>query len=63
MKLLERTPFLDTLAGYAQDARQGSGRLVLVSGESGMGKTVLARGVPAAAGGRALAVGKPATGC
>jgi DNA-binding CsgD family transcriptional regulator/tetratricopeptide (TPR) repeat protein len=42
MELLERTPFLDTLTGYAQDARNGSGRLVLVSGESGMGKTVLA---------------------
>ena len=42
MELLERAPFLDTLTGYAQDARQGSGRLVLVSGESGMGKTVLA---------------------
>jgi len=42
MKLLERAGFLDTLTGYAQDARQGSGRLVLVSGESGMGKTVLA---------------------
>ncbi|HEX6857210.1 MAG TPA: AAA family ATPase [Streptosporangiaceae bacterium] len=41
MRLLERTPFLDTLAGYARDARQGSGRLVLVSGESGMGKTAL----------------------
>ena len=41
MKLLERTGFLDTLTGYAQDARQGSGRLVLVSGESGMGKTAL----------------------
>jgi predicted ATPase len=42
MELLERTPFLETLTGYAQDARQGSGRLVLVSGESGMGKTALA---------------------
>jgi DNA-binding CsgD family transcriptional regulator/tetratricopeptide (TPR) repeat protein len=42
MELLERTPFLDTLTGYAQDARRGSGRLVLVSGESGMGKTALA---------------------
>jgi len=41
MKLLERAGFLDTLTGYAQDARQGSGRLVLVSGESGMGKTAL----------------------
>ena len=42
MELLERTAFLDTLAGYADDARLGDGRLVLVSGESGMGKTVLA---------------------
>jgi len=41
MKLLEREAFLDTLTGYARDARQGSGRLVLISGESGMGKTVL----------------------
>jgi DNA-binding CsgD family transcriptional regulator/tetratricopeptide (TPR) repeat protein len=42
MELLERAPFLDTLTGYARDARLGSGRLVLVSGESGMGKTALA---------------------
>jgi len=41
MELLERAPFLRTLAEYAGEARQGSGRMVLVSGESGMGKTVL----------------------
>jgi DNA-binding CsgD family transcriptional regulator/tetratricopeptide (TPR) repeat protein len=41
MDLLERSPFLQTLAEYAGEARQGSGRLVLVSGESGIGKTVL----------------------
>jgi DNA-binding CsgD family transcriptional regulator/tetratricopeptide (TPR) repeat protein len=41
MELLERTSFLDTLAEYAAEARRGDGRLVLVSGESGMGKTVL----------------------
>jgi DNA-binding CsgD family transcriptional regulator/tetratricopeptide (TPR) repeat protein len=41
MELLERTPFLRTLAEYAGEARQGSGRLVLVSGESGIGKTAL----------------------
>ena len=41
MRLLERTSFLETLSHYATDARQGSGRLVLISGESGMGKTVL----------------------
>jgi DNA-binding CsgD family transcriptional regulator/tetratricopeptide (TPR) repeat protein len=41
MELLERTAFLDTLAEYAAEARRGDGRLVLLSGESGMGKTVL----------------------
>src|SRR5689334_25333286 len=41
MELLERAPFLQTLAEYAGEARQGNGRLVLLSGESGMGKTVL----------------------
>ncbi|HEY7012773.1 MAG TPA: AAA family ATPase [Streptosporangiaceae bacterium] len=41
MELLERASFLQTLAGYADEARRGNGRLVLVSGESGIGKTVL----------------------
>jgi DNA-binding CsgD family transcriptional regulator/tetratricopeptide (TPR) repeat protein len=41
MQLLERGPFLHTLAEYADEARRGDGRLVLVSGESGMGKTAL----------------------
>ena len=41
MELLERSAFLATLAEYAAEARRGDGRLVLVSGESGMGKTVL----------------------
>jgi DNA-binding CsgD family transcriptional regulator/tetratricopeptide (TPR) repeat protein len=41
MQLLERTSFLETLAHYGTDATQGNGRLVLISGESGMGKTVL----------------------
>jgi len=41
MELLERASFLETLAEYAGEARQGDGRLVLISGESGMGKTVL----------------------
>ena len=41
MELLERAAFLDTLAEYAAEARQGDGRLVLVAGESGMGKTAL----------------------
>jgi DNA-binding CsgD family transcriptional regulator/tetratricopeptide (TPR) repeat protein len=41
MELLERASFLRTLGEHAGDARRGDGRLVLVSGESGMGKTVL----------------------
>jgi predicted ATPase len=41
MELLEREPFLRALGEYAGEARQGEGRLVLVSGESGMSKTAL----------------------
>ncbi|HKR69835.1 MAG TPA: AAA family ATPase [Streptosporangiaceae bacterium] len=41
MELLERESFLDALAEYAREARHGDGRLVLVSGESGIGKTAL----------------------
>ena len=53
----------DTLAEYAGEARQGNGRLVLVSGESGMGKTVLLEAFQQQLRGRALAVGRAATGC
>ena len=41
MELMERASFLQTLAEYADEARRGEGRLVLVSGESGIGKTAL----------------------
>jgi DNA-binding CsgD family transcriptional regulator/tetratricopeptide (TPR) repeat protein len=41
MELLERSMFLDTLSAYAAEASTGNGRLVLVSGESGIGKTAL----------------------
>jgi DNA-binding CsgD family transcriptional regulator len=41
MELLERSTFLNTLSGYAAEAETGNGRLVLVSGESGIGKTAL----------------------
>ena len=41
MELLERSALLDTLSGYAAEAARGNGRLVLVSGESGIGKTAL----------------------
>ena len=36
MELLERAPFLQTLSEYATEARSGDGRIVLLSGESGM---------------------------
>jgi DNA-binding CsgD family transcriptional regulator len=39
--LLERASFLGTLGEYAAEAHGGDGRLVLVSGESGIGKTAL----------------------
>jgi DNA-binding CsgD family transcriptional regulator len=41
MELLEREPFLGALGDYAADAASGNGRLVLVTGEAGIGKTSL----------------------
>jgi chloramphenicol 3-O-phosphotransferase len=41
MQLLEREPSLALLAGYADEARHGEGRLVLVAGEAGVGKSAL----------------------
>ena len=41
MPLVEREPQLDALHEYAVDAARGDGRLVLVSGEAGVGKSVL----------------------
>ncbi|RNM14205.1 helix-turn-helix transcriptional regulator [Nocardioides pocheonensis] len=40
-QLLEREVFLDALAEYAADAASGHGRLVVVAGEAGIGKTSL----------------------
>jgi DNA-binding CsgD family transcriptional regulator/tetratricopeptide (TPR) repeat protein len=52
MALLERGASLASLAEYAQEARLGEGRLVLVGGEAGVGKSALvdqfARDEPAA---------------
>jgi DNA-binding CsgD family transcriptional regulator len=39
--LLERQTQLATLAEYAGDAKRGDGRLVLISGEAGVGKSAL----------------------
>jgi DNA-binding CsgD family transcriptional regulator/tetratricopeptide (TPR) repeat protein len=41
MMLLERDPVLASLRQYAHEARQGEGRLVLIAGEAGAGKSVL----------------------
>jgi predicted ATPase len=41
VELLERGASLAALAGYADEARQGVGRLVLVAGEAGVGKSAL----------------------
>jgi hypothetical protein len=41
MVLLERNLPLSLLAEYADQARQGTGRVVLVAGEAGVGKSAL----------------------
>jgi len=41
MSLLERESALETLGGWFAEARAGRGRLVLVGGEAGVGKTTL----------------------
>lgn len=41
MALLERELPLTSLADYADEARRGDGRVVLVSGEAGVGKSAL----------------------
>ncbi len=41
MRLLERGPSLATLAEYGAEARRGMGRLVLIAGEAGVGKSAL----------------------
>lgn len=43
MELVERGPYLERLDACLEQARAGSGRLVLLGGEAGAGKTSLAR--------------------
>ena len=62
MELLERSSFLEALANYAADAKAGSGRLVLVSGESGIGKSALVEAFQAQLHGARWLWGR-ATGC
>ena len=54
MELLERASFLQALAEYAGEAERGDGRLVLLSGESGIGKTALLEAFQQRSGGRWL---------
>src|SRR4051794_22602778 len=39
VELLEREALLDTLVGYADEARRGDSRVILLAGEAGVGKT------------------------
>jgi predicted ATPase len=41
VQLLERGAALASLAEYAHEARLGDGRLVLLAGEAGIGKSAL----------------------
>ena len=58
MHLLERETHLASLTQYADDAREGSGRLVLIAGEAGVGKSVAARTARGRPAGRPVGVGR-----
>ena len=47
MSFLEREPQVEVLLGYAAEAAAGTGRLVLVEGEAGVGKSTLLEQVEA----------------
>jgi predicted ATPase len=58
MHLLERDQQLRALAEYADDVRRGKGRLVLVSGEAGVGKSSLLEAFECALTGRPVGLGR-----
>ncbi len=57
MHLLEREAQLASLTQYAEEAAGGQGRLVLLAGEAGVGKSSLLDELERRAPGRALGVG------
>ncbi|HEX6920593.1 MAG TPA: AAA family ATPase, partial [Actinomycetes bacterium] len=57
MRLLERDTFLASLSEYVDEAGRGEGRLVLVAGEAGVGKTALLERFEQEASGAAWAWG------
>jgi hypothetical protein len=57
MRLIERESQLAALDQYATEASQGQGRLVLISGEAGVGKSVLLEEFAEQVEGGALALG------
>jgi len=56
--LLEREAQLAALASYAGEARKAQGRLVLVAGEAGVGKSALVEQLPAQPARRELVLGR-----
>jgi DNA-binding CsgD family transcriptional regulator/tetratricopeptide (TPR) repeat protein len=56
--LLEREPVLEAIAGLFREASNGTGRLALIAGEAGVGKSAVVREASAAAG----AAGRVLTG-
>jgi predicted ATPase len=60
MPLLERESALESLGGWFTEARAGRGRLVLVGGEAGVGKTTLVNESPSGIGRLPGSCGAPA---
>ena len=58
MRLLEREAQLASLAEYADEPRGGHGRLVLIAGEAGVGKSSLLEQLETRPAGRALVLGR-----